>query len=484
MIGAIRERFPTDGILAEESGAHRTDAAGTTRGLAVGRTWVIDPLDGTINYANGIPYFCVAIGLVVDGVPTVGVVHDPMRSETFSAALGGPARLGDVAVTASDKAALGDCVVSLALGGRAVATRGRAIRKAIRVSRNMGSAALALAYVANGRFDAFLQSAGMSAWDVAAAGLIAERAGATVTGHEGRCLVRRRRDHPDVRRHRRAGRPPCGAAAPRRRAEAGSARRASRGPAAARSRLGIEAGGAVAPRLTGERREAKVKISEVEGIDGIYADKAGRGRDHDHRGAARARRRRRAGRTGIESATGISGKLILEWVNHVDLMRLDGVGSEYADLLEAAGVDSPAELAHRNAANLAQTFQELVAARPGTGPARSRPRRPWPDGSRRRRRSTRPSRTAAGRRNRASPAPAAAAPAASAPAAAPRHDHGHGHDHAPAPDAARRRAAAAAPSTAKARGRCVAGDVGRGRREGAREAAGLWARIKGMFGGS
>ncbi len=185
VIDAIRARFPTDGILAEESGAHRTDAAGTTRGLAVGRTWVIDPLDGTINYANGIPFFCVAIGLVVEGIPTVGVVHDPMRGETFSAAVGGPAWLGDVAVHASDKASLGDCVLSLALGGRAVATRVRSIRKAIRVSRNMGSAALALAYVANGRFDAFLQSAGMSAWDVAGAGLIAERAGATVTDMKG-----------------------------------------------------------------------------------------------------------------------------------------------------------------------------------------------------------------------------------------------------------------------------------------------------------
>jgi myo-inositol-1(or 4)-monophosphatase len=185
VIDAIRTRFPTDGILAEESGAHRTDAAGTTRGLAVGRTWVIDPLDGTINYANGIPFFCVAIGLVVDGVPTVGVVRDPMRGETFSAAIGAPARVGDVVVAASDKASLGDYVVSMALGGRAVATRVRSIRKAIRVSRNMGSAALALAYVANGRFDAFLQSAGMSAWDVAAAGLIAERAGATVTDMKG-----------------------------------------------------------------------------------------------------------------------------------------------------------------------------------------------------------------------------------------------------------------------------------------------------------
>ena len=71
-----------------------------------------------------------------------------------------------------------------------------------------------------------------------------------------------------------------------------------------------------------------------------------------------------SGRAELAAATGISPKLILEWVNHVDLMRIDGVGSEYSDLLEAAGVDSPAELAQRNAANLAQTFQELDAARP------------------------------------------------------------------------------------------------------------------------
>ena len=71
-----------------------------------------------------------------------------------------------------------------------------------------------------------------------------------------------------------------------------------------------------------------------------------------------------AGRSDIAASTGISAKLVLEWVNHVDLMRIDGVGSEYSDLLEAAGVDSPAELAQRNAANLAQTFQELDAARP------------------------------------------------------------------------------------------------------------------------
>jgi myo-inositol-1(or 4)-monophosphatase len=188
VLEAIRSSYPGDGILAEESGAHHGDGAGTgdaARKLAHGRTWVIDPVDGTINYANGIPFFCVSIALVVDGRPAVGVIHDPMRHETFAATSDGPALLDGRPIVTSDKERLSDYVVSLALGGRAVATRARAIRKRIRVSRSMGSAALALAYVANGRFDAFVQSGGMSAWDVAAAGLIAERAGALVTDIEG-----------------------------------------------------------------------------------------------------------------------------------------------------------------------------------------------------------------------------------------------------------------------------------------------------------
>ena len=159
------------------------DAA--SRALAAGRTWIVDPLDGTINYANGIPYFCVSVGLVVDGRPAVGAVCDPMRGETYWATTDGPAMLGERVVHASAKDKLTDCVISLSLGGRAVATRGRAVRRAVRASRNTGSAALALAYVANGRFDAFLQSGGMSAWDVAAAGLIAERGGAVVTDTAG-----------------------------------------------------------------------------------------------------------------------------------------------------------------------------------------------------------------------------------------------------------------------------------------------------------
>ena len=184
ILDAIRERFPGDGILAEESGEHRT-VAGDAPSAGAGRVWIVDPIDGTINYANGIPMFCVSIGLAVDGVPAVGVVHDPTRRETFSAAADGHALLDGVPVTASDKERLTDFVVSLALGGRAVATRLRRTRKAIRVSRSMGSSALALAYVANGRFDGFVQEGGLSNWDIAAAGLIAERGGARVTAMDG-----------------------------------------------------------------------------------------------------------------------------------------------------------------------------------------------------------------------------------------------------------------------------------------------------------
>ena len=132
ILDAIRRRFPGDGILAEESGAHRRAGRGAAgeapsaapRALAHGRTWVVDPLDGTINYANGIPYFCVSIGLVVDGVPSAGAVHDPMRGETFWASADGPAMLGERRSTRRARSKLSDFVVSMALGGRAVATRG------------------------------------------------------------------------------------------------------------------------------------------------------------------------------------------------------------------------------------------------------------------------------------------------------------------------------------------------------------------------
>ena len=106
-----------------------------------------------------------------------------------------------------------------------------------------------------------------------------------------------------------------------------------------------------------------MKIEDVEGIGPAFAGKltaAGVATTD----ALLERGGTSTGRDRLSEATGISERLILEWVNHADLMRIDGVGSEYADLLEAAGVDSPSELAQRNAANLATTFQEVDAARP------------------------------------------------------------------------------------------------------------------------
>ena len=185
VIDAIRTSFPGDGILAEESGTHDALTVPGDEGGPAERTWVIDPLDGTVNYANGLPVFCVSIALTVGGRPAVGVVLDPTRDELFAATADGPATLNGRPITTSTKDKLSDAVVSLSLAGRSAVRRARAIRKEIRISRSMGSAALALAYVGNGRFDAFLQETSLSAWDVAASGLIAERAGAIVSAFDG-----------------------------------------------------------------------------------------------------------------------------------------------------------------------------------------------------------------------------------------------------------------------------------------------------------
>jgi myo-inositol-1(or 4)-monophosphatase len=172
----LAARFPDDAFLGEESGRDAT---------AGPRVWVCDPVDGTINYANGLPFFCVSLALVADGSPVVGVVHDPLRRETFAAAAGRPATLDGREVRISGKARLSDVVMALTVGGSAPARRVARVRREIRVSRTMGSAALALAYVANGRFDAFCQTIGLSTWDIAAAGFIAQQAGAVVTDLHG-----------------------------------------------------------------------------------------------------------------------------------------------------------------------------------------------------------------------------------------------------------------------------------------------------------
>jgi len=118
-----------------------------------------------VNYAHGIPFCSVSIGLVVDGRPAVGVVLDPIAGELFSAVADGPAELNGRPIQASTQVRPADLLVS-----SDAAPRGRLL----------GSAALELCYVASGRLDAFIQAGRLSNWDVAAAGLIAERAGASL----------------------------------------------------------------------------------------------------------------------------------------------------------------------------------------------------------------------------------------------------------------------------------------------------------------
>ena len=201
IIDAIHAAFPTDAVLAEESGHTASTKPGkpgkgakpATNNNAhadqppvepTGRTWVVDPLDGTVNYANGIPVFCVSVGLAVDGQPVVGVVYDPTRDELFSAVAGRGAHLDGEQIRHPQKEQVSDLVLSWS-SSAGLGPKARQLRRKIRVTRNLGSAALALAYVGNGRFDGFIQIGGLSAWDICAAGLIAVEGGATVTARDG-----------------------------------------------------------------------------------------------------------------------------------------------------------------------------------------------------------------------------------------------------------------------------------------------------------
>lgn len=173
----ISRAFPDDAFLAEESG----ETAGSTDE----RLWIIDPLDGTVNYANGIPFFAVSVALVIDGEPMLGVVVDPARHELFSAIAGGGAFLDGKPIHCGRKERLVDAVVHLGLPRSGFARQNTRFRKAVRIVRAMGSATLAMTYLANGRFDAYVQYQGLSTWDIAAAGVIAIEAGATLTSRQG-----------------------------------------------------------------------------------------------------------------------------------------------------------------------------------------------------------------------------------------------------------------------------------------------------------
>lgn len=171
---------PDDGVLAEEGGGS-TDLAG--------RHWIVDPLDGTVNFVHGIPQVSVAVGLYEDGHPLVGVVVDPVRGEEFTAAIGGGAHLNGDPITVSGRP-LSDGIIATGFpydrrhqGGQYADIVGTVLGRA-RGIRRFGSAALDLSWVACGRLDGYWEF-GLGPWDIAAGMALVLEAGGRVTDHRG-----------------------------------------------------------------------------------------------------------------------------------------------------------------------------------------------------------------------------------------------------------------------------------------------------------
>jgi myo-inositol-1(or 4)-monophosphatase len=166
---------PDDAILGEEG----DDRAGTS-----GLRWVVDPLDGTVNFLFGIPQWCVSIACEDDAGVLAGVVYDPMREETWAATRDGDATLNGVRVRASGREELGTALVATGFGYDADVRESQArvvarLLPRVRDVRRLGAAALDLAWAAAGRFDAYYER-GVKHWDVAAGGLICACAGLEV----------------------------------------------------------------------------------------------------------------------------------------------------------------------------------------------------------------------------------------------------------------------------------------------------------------
>jgi myo-inositol-1(or 4)-monophosphatase len=146
--------------------------------------WIVDPLDGTVNYFYGIPHFCVSIALRLHKQIVVGVIYDPIRNETWTGQRGEVSKLNGAPIHVSDRAELAETVVSIGLAktGETINTNFPLLQQMIhrvRKCRVLGSAALDMAYVACGRFDAYIET-GISLWDIAAGALLVENAGGTV----------------------------------------------------------------------------------------------------------------------------------------------------------------------------------------------------------------------------------------------------------------------------------------------------------------
>ena len=188
IIERIRSHYPRHAILAEESGASNNNSDDS----AAEWKWIIDPLDGTTNYAHGYPCFCVSIGVERAGKLELGVVYDPMRNEMFAAERGGGATLNDRPMRVSDVEELSRALVCT---GFPYDVRERPdfardfsnFTMHAQAVRRDGSAALDLAYVACGRFDGFWED-GLKPWDIAAGVLLIAEAGGSVTDFQGGAL--------------------------------------------------------------------------------------------------------------------------------------------------------------------------------------------------------------------------------------------------------------------------------------------------------
>ncbi|MCY7374506.1 MAG: inositol monophosphatase [Pyrinomonadaceae bacterium] len=181
IIERIRSHYPKHAILAEESGASSIEGDTTWK-------WIIDPLDGTTNYAHGYPCFCVTLALEHDGEIVVGVTFDPTRNEIFAAEKGSGATLNNKPIRVSETEKLSE---SLIITGFPYDFKQREnfakhltdfLLKSRGVRRD-GSAAIDMAYVACGRFDGFWEE-GLHAWDVAAGVLLIEEAGGRVSYYD------------------------------------------------------------------------------------------------------------------------------------------------------------------------------------------------------------------------------------------------------------------------------------------------------------
>lgn len=183
LLALLRAEFPGHAVLAEESGAHAAATGARAR-------WILDPLDGTTNFAHNYPFFGVSVGVEVDGVMAAGAVHDPVRDETFAAARGGGATLNGEPIRVSACEGIEDAllVTGFPYDVREVPERHVPLFQDFLVRaqgiRRDGSAALNLCYLAMGRFDGFWEG-NLSPWDVAAGSLIVREAGGVITDYAG-----------------------------------------------------------------------------------------------------------------------------------------------------------------------------------------------------------------------------------------------------------------------------------------------------------